>query len=54
MIALTTQEKEFDEVAYMLDQANKHGLLIEVVWSALNAAGTITERCESALREWDI
>ena len=53
--------RDIDKVARTLDIAVKHGLVAEVVWSALTMAAeanehgkTMEDVLEAALAEWDI
>ena len=50
--------EEFDAVAAMIKHAEKEGLLVEIVWQAINEArnskDSIAAICNIALTEWDI
>lgn len=44
-----------DELQYIsnaLDVAKDYNLEIEVLWSALNATGTVKDRMDHGLNEW--
>lgn len=51
--------KELDDIASALNEASKHGLEIEVIWSALQAMKecphySIGQAMNAGLLEWDI
>lgn len=47
-----TPTQEFQAVCDALDVAAEHDVINEVVWSALQASGTVKEKLEYGLSEW--
>ena len=47
---------EMEAIGHMIREADKQGLLVEVVKTAMESSNSynLTERCYTALYEWDI
>lgn len=47
-----TPTEEVQLIKTAIEVASTHGLLTEVIWSALQASGTIEEKLDFGINEW--